>query len=683
MTLALGACEPVSSAQSATDGTPRPSALPSSCPAPTNDVTLDMELGVPLLYTGALNIFHVYWGQSWDDDPANFRRADVDQALRDVVATPYFDRLCQYGVPGFTFEGSSTTDGLFNPCPRSPGAVTSTPSIFGFMGCSEYSSLLTGVPIALGAPNPFCIACSGAPIDCANVATLPAEPLCLATPNPTGNRVYVVLLPKGTVIDDFGSRSCAPGGYVAYHFQIPSRALFAPAPPFVIPATQGRPLNLAVIPTECFSSLADLVTAITHEVVEAATDPLPLEHWIDLSSASPGGVFDITRVGSLFREGEAADICASLGFDQTRFTGSSGLALGVAPYWSNADNSCASLDDTPPVTTAALAPPPGALGWSAGDVSVTLTAIDPGPSASGVREIVHGATGAQPIPTTVVPGPVSVVPFTAEGESLLAFHAVDQAGNVEAGRFQPVRIDRTPPLVTWSGNAGAYTVDQPVTLVCTATDTPSGVAATTCADVTGPAWSFGLGSHTVSASATDLAGNTSVGSTTFTVEVTAGSLCNLTRTFSSEPRVADRLCCLLARAESARCCRQAEEALEEVREEICEETGEAFTEAQAAVLDALAASLRPTDCVPHRDGDEDDGDDARAALGGRDGRGHRGDACDERDRRGDDPRAAASGLHRGGGMDDGREDDREDRCRGEHGGDDLRLGVASRGRLEP
>jgi len=672
--LALAACEAVEPDSSALGaGTPGPAALPASCPAPTNDVTLDMELGLPLLYPGPLNIFHVFWGEHWDDDPANFRRADVDQALRDVVATPYFDRLCQYGVPGFQFEGSSTTDGGLNPCARNPGPVTSTPSLFGFMSCSEYSTIFTGVPLAIGAPNPLCVACSGVPIDCANVVTLPAEPLCLATPNPTGNRVYVVLLPKGTIIDDFGSRSCT--NYNAYHFQIPSRAAFFFLPPFVIPGTQGRPINLAIIPTECFSDLADLVTAITHEVVEAATDPLPLAHWLDLSSASPGGVFDITQIGSLFTDGEANDICQNQGFSQTRFTGASGLPLGVAPYWSNADNSCVSLDTTPPVTTAALSPAPTAAGWNPGDVTVTLTAVDPGASPSGVREIVHSATGAQPIASTTVPGAVDTVTFSAEGVSQLAFHAVDLAGNVEADRFRTVRIDRTPPSVSWSGNAGTYAVDEEVALTCSAADVPSGVASTTCADVAGPAWSFGLGDHTVSASATDLAGNTSAASATFTVGVTSGSLCSLARTFSTEPRTADRLCCLLEKLDRARCCRKAERVIAKVREEICEETGDAFTATQAEVLDGLTLALQPDDCTPHREDDDDeeeDGDDLVAGGGaaGRRGGGH-GDACgggrhDGDD--GDDLVAVASRRRRGGEHDD-------DRCRFRPHGNDLRLEV--------
>ncbi|HEY7726556.1 MAG TPA: hypothetical protein VH880_14570 [Anaeromyxobacteraceae bacterium] len=629
---ALAACgAPLGESSSPVAAATPPSlpAAPATCPAPTNDVPLDMELVLPLGYLAypTLGIFNVYWGESWDSTPGNFARADIERALRNVVATPYFDRLCQYGVPGFHFEGSAGTDGVVG-CARNPGATTSTPAIFGFMSCEEFTPF-TGVPLAVGLPNPGCIACGLAPVDCVNPVTLLAEPLCLATPNPTSNRVYVVLLPKGTVIDDFGSRSCT--NYGAYHFQIPSRAVFSILPPFVIPGTQGRPINLAVIPTECFGTLEDLVTAITHEVVEAAVDPLPLAHWIDFSTATGSGVFDITRIGSLFTEGEANDICAAQGFTQTLFTAPDGQLVGVAPYWSNADNSCVSLDVTPPVSSAALSPAPNAAGWNAGDVDVALTAADPGAAASGVREIVFGASGAQPIASTTVPGAAAVVTFTTEGVSTLAFHAVDNAGNVEVDHAQPVRIDRTPPLVTWSGNAGSYTVDQGVAITCAASDALSGVASTTCADVAGPAWSFGLGPHTFSASATDLAGNLGSAATTFTVEVTFGSLCNLTRTFSARPHLADKLCRLLDRAAATPpgCCEELEEELEKYRKHVWKNVTRAFTRDEARTLSRLAKALLPEACRERDDEDDRGGHGEDRDLRGRGagGHGHGHDAC--------------------------------------------------------
>ena len=71
-----------------------------------------------------------------------------------------------------------------------------------------------------------------------------------------------------------------------------------------------------------------------------------------------------------------------------------------------------------------------------------------------------------------------------------------------------IDIDLTSPTVTYTGGKASYQVDEQVSITCTAADALSGVASTTCANVSGPAYSFGLGSHTFSASATDKAGNT-------------------------------------------------------------------------------------------------------------------------------------------------------------------------------
>jgi uncharacterized protein (TIGR03382 family) len=214
--------------------------------------------------------------------------------------------------------------------------VTSTPGIFSFMGCEEYTR---SVPPAVGIPNPVtCALCGLLPIDCFNVA----EPLCVATPNPTGSRIYVVFLPKGTTINDFGRTSCT--AYGAFHFQIPSRMAFAPIPPLGVPGTQGRPLNLAIIPTDCFGSVEALMAAVTHEIVEAASDPLPLAHWMDESTGTRGNRLDPSRIETLLTQGEISDVCHG---STTRFTAPDGTTVDLADYWSNHDNRCTSLGAGP------------------------------------------------------------------------------------------------------------------------------------------------------------------------------------------------------------------------------------------------------------------------------------------------------------------------------------------------
>jgi hypothetical protein len=104
----------------------------------------------------------------------------------------------------------------------------------------------------------------------------------------------------------------------------------------------------------------------------------------------------------------------------------------------------------------------------------------------------------------------------------------------ETGSPATITPDTTAPTVTYSGNAGTYTVDQQVSITCAAADEPrgSGIASTTCANVTGPAAGFGLGAHQFSATATDNAGNVGSGSGSFSVTVTPVSLCNLTKNYA-------------------------------------------------------------------------------------------------------------------------------------------------------
>jgi hypothetical protein len=547
------------------------------CPfTPTNDVTKDAEAGLPLLFSGKLKLFNVYWADDWDANPDNFTRDSIEQAMKAVLDTPYFDRLCQYGIEGFEFEGSA---GSSSRCSIDPGSETSTPGIFFFMSCEEYLPF-TGVPNAGGAPNPLtCGLCGGAPVPCFNIL----EPLCTTTANPTGDRIYIVFLPRGTKINDFGRESCVD--YNAFHFQIPSQGLFFILPPFVIPFSQGRPLNLAIIPTDCFTSVADMMVAVTHEIVEAASDPLPLAHWLDESRGTRGGRMDLEHIEDLLTDGEIVDICGT----SVPFTAPDGTRVRVADYWSNHDNLCVSLDVRPPTTAASIAPP--SFGWVNTDVAVTLSATDTGPVASGVKEVVFSASGAQAIPETHVPGANASLTLSSEGATTVSYHAQDNAGNVEATHALFVQIDKTPPVVGYTGNLGTYTVDQTIDITCSATDALSGIGSTTCADIHRPAYELPLGMNTFSATAVDVAGNSASASVTFSVEVTEASLCNLTQRFTTKPQTADSLCTKLDAARQAPTPQARAGKLTAFLNELDAQRGKAFSPADAAILSKLAQAL--------------------------------------------------------------------------------------------
>jgi hypothetical protein len=84
------------------------------------------------------------------------------------------------------------------------------------------------------------------------------------------------------------------------------------------------------------------------------------------------------------------------------------------------------LDTSAPTTTATTTP-----SQNGHTVTVALSATDPG-SASGVKEIVYSATGAQPIASTTVPGATASFQVATTGTTTVTYLARDNAGRSEA-----------------------------------------------------------------------------------------------------------------------------------------------------------------------------------------------------------------------------------------------------------
>jgi len=167
------------------------------------------------------------------------------------------------------------------------------------------------------------------------------------------------------------------------------------------------------------------------------------------------------------------------------------------------------IDKTPPVVAYQIAGTLGANSWYTSDVSLTWQAGDP----------------ESPIDIAVGCQPASV---TADTAGLLFFCQAHSGGGTSGDVQVVIKRDATPPTVTYLGNAGTYAVTDTIAITCRAADSLSGVMSTTCADVNGPAYGFGPGVSSVSASATDRAGNVGQGSTSFHVDVTQSGLCRLT-----------------------------------------------------------------------------------------------------------------------------------------------------------
>ena len=57
-----------------------------------------------------------------------------------------------------------------------------------------------------------------------------------------------------------------------------------------------------------------------------------------------------------------------------------------------------------------------------------------------------------------------------DGAHTVTFYSTDLIGNAEAAKSVSFKVDQSAPTVTYSGNAGVYTVDPTVTLA----DAPAG-----------------------------------------------------------------------------------------------------------------------------------------------------------------------------------------------------------------
>jgi PKD repeat protein len=103
------------------------------------------------------------------------------------------------------------------------------------------------------------------------------------------------------------------------------------------------------------------------------------------------------------------------------------------------------LDTIPPVTTAMRTPDAGDSGWNTSDVAITLRAVD-NPGGSGVRDVTYAASGAEPGAATVT-GDEAQVTIARDGVTTLEYFASDVAGNQETPQQVIVRIDRTGPAI--------------------------------------------------------------------------------------------------------------------------------------------------------------------------------------------------------------------------------------------
>jgi hypothetical protein len=200
------------------------------------------------------------------------------------------------------------------------------------------------------------------------------------------------------------------------------------------------------------------------------------------------------------------------------------LTVSDGFFTSIADVTITVVDPSPPVVTANVV---GTQhnGWYTSNAVVSFSVTDPESDVTSQSADCAGAT---------VSADTAGQTFTCTATS---------AGGASAPVSAFVKRDATGPLVVFGGNAGTYGLASNVAITCTASDALSGLAGpANCGGVSGPAWSFGAGAHTVTRSASDVAGNTTTQSTTFTVAVDEAGLCALIQQWSDNAGVAHSLC---------------------------------------------------------------------------------------------------------------------------------------------
>jgi hypothetical protein len=158
--------------------------------------------------------------------------------------------------------------------------------------------------------------------------------------------------------------------------------------------------------------------------------------------------------------------------------------------------------------------------WQNSSTTVALSATDSGPTASGVDKTFYKVDSAVTYSTgtsVVIAAPAD---HSNDGVHTIAYYSTDKAGNQESNQSATVKIDTTKPTsITWAATAPAdgatyFPLTVPSGNTCTATDNTGGSGIASCV-VTGGGTV--VGTRTITATATDNAGNAQTSVRTYTV----------------------------------------------------------------------------------------------------------------------------------------------------------------------
>jgi hypothetical protein len=336
---------------------------------------------------------NLYWDQNWDRDNSQMTMNQIDNFTSALLNSTYFAGLKEYGVNSATFHSRSY---IANPACGGNGTA---PNVISFVNPLYVPP--TPITPAIGDPG--------------IMEFITCEIVNNYIPNDL-NLVYNIFLPPTTVEND-GSADLTgiPGitlfsscvRYSGYHFNVtPAGPLFTVI--FADPA--------------CSAGFAGLTENLSHEMVEAASDPFPV-----LSVIFAGG------------NGEIGDICAP-------GSGAAGAGAAATPflapfgggttekYWSNAAQTC---------TT----------GFSSA-TTPSFASTTPGGSASTLALTVDGLGFGTLPPITSFAGNIGTPVVLSGGPVLIPYLAVEDRGPtdttliLEAGNL--MTPDGVPAAPKWS-----------------------------------------------------------------------------------------------------------------------------------------------------------------------------------------------------------------------------------------
>jgi hypothetical protein len=490
-------------------------------------------------------IHNLYLDDDWDaNNPDAPTRAQLDAFTQALVAGPYFDAAAQYGIGEATFTGSHG---------RSVFCIPVQP----VLGRAEFVQILAWITCEV----------SFNPLSGPLFGILPAAS---GVPRADDDTLYVVYLPRAMIILD---GDCSDFG--AYHF-------FGAAPKFHtfldVPTTPySQTFAFAVIPTRCApgsvaDDIRDRITQLaTHEIIEAATDPLVGTGWINNSvvdTSSTGGFFDffkqviseLSDVALDLKVGEVADICSPGG----SLTGppyyqlptpavylpvddpSLANRILVSAYWSNGNanvaSGCAPFLPSSTLTVGTPSSLGAARTFVTASTPLLLDATDGG-TGFGVASVSYRAfpLGSAPPDYTAQAVPAQFSLSGPDGPYKVEFFATGNDGLVESPQSIIAVLDNTAPVIGIVVPATAqYAHSDTLILNYSVSDgAGSGVASTTPtmdghSTVAGHGLATGqvinlltelsVGPHTFTVAGIDNVANSGASSVTFTIIVTPDSI---------------------------------------------------------------------------------------------------------------------------------------------------------------